>query len=71
MVMSFLLMKMKNVNIDDSIIGYIYVFLNNNDMNKDDNSYQYKCYKELEPIDVVEVCYKDYMKYYEVINKRK
>ena len=30
-----------------------------------------KCYKELVPIDVIEVCYKDYMKYYEVVSKRK
>lgn len=65
------LMRMSNVNIDDDIIGYIYVFYNTDDMIKDDNSYQYKCYKELIPIDVVEVCYKDYMMYYEVINKRR
>ena len=42
-----------------------------NDMIKDDGTYQYKCYKELVPIDVFEVCYKDYMKYYEVVSKRK
>ena len=67
----FPLMKMSNVNIDEDIIGYIYVFENNPDMIKDNDSYQYKCYKELVPIDVIEVSYNDYMKYYEVINKRK
>ena len=65
------LMKMSNVNIDENIIGYIYVFENCSDMIKDDETYQYKCYKELVPIDVIEVCYKDYMKYYEVASKRK
>lgn len=63
------LMKMSNVNIDEDIIGYIYVFENDKDMIRDNDSYQYKCYKELVPIDVIEVCYKDYKKYYEVVNK--
>lgn len=67
----FPLMTMSGVNIDEDIIGYIYVFLKDDDMIKDSDSYQYKCYKELVPIDIVEVCYKDYMKYYEVISKRK
>ena len=65
----FPLMRMSNVNIDENIIGYIYVFENSSDMICDNNSYQYKCYKELVPIDVVEVCYKDYKKYYDVVNK--
>ena len=65
----FPLMKMSNVNIDEDIIGYIYVFENSDDMIRDNDSYQYKCYKELVPIDVVEVCYKDYKKYYDVVNK--
>ena len=67
----FPLMRMFGVNIDDDIIGYIYVFLKDDDMIKDSDSYQYKYYKELVPIDVIEVCYKDYMKYYEVVSKRK
>ena len=62
------LMTMKNVNIDDDIVGYIYVFKNSDDMIKDKKSYQYKCYKELVPIDIVEVYYKDFSKYYEVVN---
>ena len=69
--LEFPLMSMSGVNIDEDIIGYIYVFLKDDDMIKDSDSYQYKCYKELVPIDVIEVCYKDYMKYYEVINKRR
>ena len=64
-------MKMENFNISDNIIGYIYVFLKDDDMIKDSDSYQYKCYKELVPIDIVEVHYKDFSQYYEVISKRK
>ena len=37
----------------------------------DDNSYRYKCYKELVPVDIVEVRYSDYCEYYEVKNKTK
>ena len=65
------LMRMTNVNIPDDIIGYVYVFLKDDYMIKDDDSYQYKCYKELVPIDVIEVSYRDFSKYYEVVNKRK
>ena len=64
------LMKMENVNVSDDIIGYIYVFLNNEDMIKDSNTYQYKCFKEIAPIDVIEVRFSDYKNYYSVSNKR-
>lgn len=60
------LMEMKNVNIDENIYGYIYVFNKDEDMIKDKDSYQYKCYKEKEPIDIVKVYYKDYRKYYKI-----
>ena len=58
------LMTMKNVVVDDDIVGYIYVFKKDDDVIKDNDSYQYKCYKEKEYIDVVKVYYKDYKKYY-------
>lgn len=69
---TFPLMYMENVNIDENMVGYVYVFKKDDSMVKDDEegSYQYKCYRELTPIDVVEVCYKDYDKYYEVSNKK-
>ena len=67
----FPLMRMSGVNIPDDIVGYVYVFLKDDDMIKDPDSYQYKCYKELTPIDIVEVHYKDFSQYYEVISKRK
>ena len=65
------LMTMKNVSINPNIVGYIYVFKYDDSMIKDKHSYQYKCYKELVPIDIVEIHYKDYRKYYEVINYSK
>ena len=67
----FPLMTMKNVSINPDIVGYIYVFNKDDDMIKDKQTYQYKCFKELIPIDVVEVHYKDYEKYYEVNNYSK
>lgn len=68
---TFPLMIMSNVNMDENIIGYIYVFKKSEAMIKDERSYQYKCYQELVPIDVVTVTYKDYAKYYEQKNPDK
>ena len=61
---------MENVNIDSDIIGYIYVFKKDDCMLKDKDSYQYKCYQELKPIDVVEVKLSDYKQYYEIRNTK-
>jgi len=63
-------MTMRNVNIDEDIIGYIYVFIKDDNMYKDSDSYQYKCYKELVPYDIVPVRYKDYKQFYKVINNK-
>ena len=57
-------MIMENVNIDENIKGYIYVVEKDNDMIKDNNNLQYKCKKEIVPIDTIEVTYKDYKEYY-------
>ena len=59
---------MTNVNIDNNITGYIYVFKVTKNMIKDKNSLQYKCNKEMIPDNIIEVKYKDFMKYYEVRN---
>ena len=64
------LMIMENVNISDDITGYVYVFLKNDTMIKDKNTYQYKYYPKLTPIDVVEVKYKDYKKYYKLVSQK-
>lgn len=60
------LMTMSNVNINENMVGYIYVFEKNDLMIKDEKSYQYKCYQELMPYDVVEITYKDFSQYYEL-----
>ncbi|MDD5827118.1 MAG: hypothetical protein PUD25_05055 [Bacilli bacterium] len=64
------LMIMENVNVFDDIIGYIYVFKKDNSMIKDNNTYQYKCYHQLVPVDIIKVKYQEYKKYYKVINKK-
>lgn len=64
------LMTMENVNVFDDIIGYIDVFKKDNSMIKDNNTYQYKCYHQLFPIDIIKVKYQEYKKYYKVINKK-
>ena len=61
-------MIMENVNIDKNIIGYVYVIQKEENMIKDTDSYQYKCEDRITPIDVIEVKYSDYEKYYEVRN---
>lgn len=61
-------MKMENFNISDNIIGYIYVLLKIDVMLKDSNTYQYKCFKEITLIDIIEVRFSDYKKYYSVNN---
>lgn len=62
------LMTMFNVNVDDDIIGYVYVFLYNDSIIKDKDTYQYKSFYKMKPIDVITVKYSDYKKYYKVIN---
>lgn len=64
------IMTMYNVNVFDDIVGYIYVLEKDEDMIKDSDSLQYKCYKELVPIDVIEVKYEDYKRYFKVINDK-
>ena len=65
------LMIMKNVNIDENIVGYIYVFDYDDKIKKDDKTLQYKSYEELTPIDIVPICYKDYKEYYQIIGQYK
>ena len=60
-------MTMKNVRVDESICGYVYVFEKTDDMvNDPKGSTQWKCYHSLKPIYVFEVAYKDYSKYFEI-----
>lgn len=50
----------KNRVIDEEEKGYVYVFLNGEGILKDRESYQYRCYHALTPIDIVEVKFKDF-----------
>ncbi|MBR4270897.1 MAG: hypothetical protein IKQ31_04440 [Clostridia bacterium] len=60
-------MKMKNVRVDPTIEGYVYVFEKTGDMVNDPaGSIQYKCYKNLTPKQVLKVKYEDYAKYFEI-----
>ena len=53
-------------NLPEDLYGYIYVFEKDNDMIKDEQEQttQYRCYHELEPIDVVKVYYKEFASYF-------
>lgn len=64
-------MTMENVNLDENIEGYIYVFKKNDEMIKGKNNYQYKCFHELIPDDVIKICYKDFSEFYEVKTQKK
>lgn len=65
-------MVMENVNIDENIIGYIYVFDYDDKIRKDDgDSLQYKSYEELIPIDVISVCYRDFKEFYYIKNNNR
>ncbi len=57
---------LNNRDIDMDATGYVYVFEKNNDMIKDENSYQYRCYHSLKPIDIVKVQMKDYISLFEI-----
>lgn len=57
-----------NRDIDEDAVGYIYVFEKNDDMIKDLNNYQYKCFHSLVPIDIVEVKMKDFIDLFEIRN---
>lgn len=57
----------KNRMIDEEEKGYVYVFLNEETIIKDKESYQYRCYHALTPIDIVEVKFKDFASDFEII----
>lgn len=68
----FPIMIMENVNIDENIIGYIYVFDYDERIKKDSgSSLQYKSFEKLIPIDIIQVCYKDFKEYYYLKNSNK
>ena len=61
----FATIKNRIINQDEK--GYVYVFLRDETMIKDNDSYQYRCYHELVPIDIIEVRFKDFVDDFEII----
>lgn len=61
----FATIRNRIINPDEK--GYVYVFLRDETMIKDNDSYQYRCYHELVPVDIVEVRFKDFADDFEII----
>ena len=57
---------MDNVNVDDDLEGYIYVFDYDDSYTHEGRSIQYKCHKNIVPIDVVSIRFKDFKNYYSI-----
>ena len=57
---------MDNVNVDDELEGYIYVFDYDDSYTHEGRSIQYKCHKNVVPIDLVSIKFKDFKKYYSI-----
>ena len=62
---------LNNRDIDTDTIGYIYVFEKTNDMIKDKQNYQYRCYHSLKPVDIIKVQMKDYINLFEIRSSNK
>ena len=62
---------MDNVNIDDEIEGYIYVFNYNDSYTHEGRSIQYKCHENVMPIDIIKIKFKDFKKYYTINSNSK
>lgn len=62
--------KFENVNIDDDIEGYIYVFPFNENYEHPGRSIQYKCHENIIPVDVVKVKFADFRRYYQIDNQK-
>lgn len=62
---------MDNVNVDDELEGYIYVFEYNDTYIHEERSIQYKSHKDVIPIDVVKIKFKHFKNYYNINQKQK
>ena len=62
---------MDNVNVDDELEGYIYVFDYDDSYTHEEKSIQYKCHKNVVPIDIVNIKFKDFKKYYSINKNNK
>lgn len=60
----------ENVNIDDDMEGYIYVFPFDEKYEHHGRSIQYKCHENIIPIDVIKIKFADFKKYYLINNEK-
>ena len=58
--------RFENVNLDDNLEGYIYVFPFSKEYEHKTRSIQYKCYENIKPIDAVKVKFSDFNSYYQI-----
>lgn len=63
--------QMDNVNVDDDIEGYIYVFPFDEKYEHQGRSIQYKCHENIIPIDVVKIKFSDFKKFYSINSEKK
>lgn len=62
--------KFENVNIDDDMEGYIYIFPFDESYEHHGRSIQYKCHENIIPIDVVKIRFSDFKNYYSINNTK-
>ena len=61
---------MDNVNVDDELEGYIYAFNFDDSYTHEGNSIQYKCHRNVVPIDIVNIKFKDFKNDYTINGNR-
>ena len=59
---------MENINTDDDLEGYIYVFPFDDTNEHKENSVQYKCHRNIKPIDKIKIKFSDFKDFY-IINQ--
>lgn len=57
---------MDNVIVDDELEGYIYVFEWDDNYKQRKDMIQYKAHKEMPPIDIIKIKFKDFKKFYTI-----
>lgn len=57
---------MDNISIDNDMEGYIYVFPFDKSYEHFEKSIQYKCHKDIKPVDIVKIKFSDFKYYYNI-----
>lgn len=61
-----IMIQMDNVKIDDELEGYIYVFPFDDSYEHEGQFIQYKCHKNVKPIDVIKIKFSDFKNFYSI-----